>query len=83
MADQRMVSIAQGLLNQTRQGRVNWVETADEYKFSVAYPDSAVSIRRLPEYMGYSYLLSIYNEKGTEVDSLGASDGDQYNTKSP
>ncbi len=42
MADQRMVSIAQGLLNQTRQGRVNWVETADEYKFSVAYPDSAV-----------------------------------------
>ena len=62
---------------QTDTGRlVNWVETADEYKFSVAYPDYAAAIGRRHEFgQGYAYRLSIYNERGTEVDFLEEAHG--------
>ena len=70
MADPRTVRIARGLLDQTRKGSVVWIETADENEFKVVYQDYSVSIRRFLYNDEDSYKLSIYNERGTEVESL-------------
>ena len=79
MADPRTVKIAQGLLYQARRNSIGWVETADEDEYQLVYDDFAVSIRRVgvdhPDYR-----LSIYNEIGTEIDSLEARGG-QYLTE--
>ena len=70
MADPRTVRIALGLLDQTRKGSVVWVETADENEFKLVYADYSVSIRMFTYNEETSYKFSIYNEGGTEVESI-------------
>ncbi len=70
MADPRTVRIALGLLGQTRRGSVFWVETADENEFKIVYSDYSVSIRKFLFNDEDSYKFSIYNERGTEAESL-------------
>lgn len=71
MADPRTVKIAQRLLVQTKESSIGWVATADENEFKLVYGDYAVSIRRVGVDHPH-YRLSIYNEMGTEIDSLVA-----------
>ena len=69
MVDQRLVSIAGKLLEQSRAGEIDWNERADEDAFSVSFPESSASISYND---GVGYTLEIRNEHGTVVDSLSS-----------
>ena len=69
MSDNRLVAIAEKLLDQSRRGEISWVETADESSFSVAFPTYSVSIQR-PD--SSTYAVGVYNKNGTEIDSITA-----------
>ena len=74
MADPRTVKITLGLVDQTKTCSIGWVETADENEYKLVYDDYAVSIRRIGVDYPH-YRLSIYNDVGTEIDSLEAHRG--------
>ena len=44
MANDKLIIIAQKLLEQSRQDKVKWLDTAQEDKFFVAYPGDSVAI---------------------------------------
>jgi hypothetical protein len=74
MADPRTVKITLGLVDQTKTCSIGWFETADENEYKLVYDDYAVSIRRIGVDYPH-YRLSIYNDVGTEIDSLEAHRG--------
>ena len=68
MSDERLVVIAEKLLERSREGEVDWSETVDENKFSASYPNYSVSVSK--ERRGHRF--TAHNRHGTEVDSLQA-----------
>ena len=81
MADPRTTLIAKGLLDQTKESLVSWVETADEDEYKVVYSEYSVAIGRRFDVDGtYYYQLSIYNAGGTEVETLTGGGGALHTT---
>ena len=79
MNDEKLLEIAARLLERTLAGEIPWSETADANTFSTAFPDYSVSIAFDPP--GFlitgasntSYVFSVFNEKGTVVESTRGS----------
>lgn len=71
--NENLQELVKSLLAKTREGRLEWVMAASPFAYSVAFPNSSVTVRR-NDARGASdlYAISIYNDKGEEVDSFSA-----------
>ena len=75
MATEKMITVAEKLLEQSQKGGVAWAATADERTFSVSFPESSVSISVPVRNRGVFgpqefYRLAVHNETGSEADAL-------------
>ena len=66
MSDEKLLKIAEKLLERTRAGEIPWSETASPDNFAAPFPEYAVTVQ---EYSGRIYRFSVHNEKGTVVES--------------
>ena len=70
MSDERLVQIAEKLLERSKRGEIEWKETAGESSFSVSFPGYSATITKVSS---SRYKLAVQNRLGTDVDSLRAS----------
>lgn len=77
MNDEKIIAIAERLLEKSEKGEVAWSDTADSDTFAVDFPDSSISIITARRY----YAIIVHNERGTIVESMRANEGDEnYST---
>ena len=76
MNDEKLLEIAEKLLERTRAGRIVWSETVDSNTYTAAFPDYSVTIAYIQPTMVNAgttsfdgYIFSVFNENGTEVES--------------
>ena len=70
MSQEKMVEIANRLLEQTRQDKINWSEIpVSENSFYTAYPDYSI---RITKNTRDGHKLSIHSQKGTEIDAISS-----------
>jgi hypothetical protein len=68
---ERMLAMARGLLDATKEGKISWRLTDVEDKFVYAGTRSSVTIQFTTDrYDGATTILSLLNNRGTVVDSL-------------
>ncbi len=65
---EKMVSIAQGLLENTSRGLVGWEATASAFKFQTANSDYSITIE-FPHYQG-GPTLTIVDQGGRAIEQL-------------
>ncbi len=72
-SDEKLLKIASKLYERSMSGDISWSETADLNKFSAAFPDYSVTIAHYDSQVDFlmgTYIFSVYNEKGTEIESV-------------
>ena len=72
MNNEKLLKIAKKLIERSQAGEIGWSETADANTYSAAFPEYSVTIAhyRAPnDFLGI-YAFSVYNEKGTEIESV-------------
>lgn len=79
MNDEKIIAIAERLLEKSEKGEVAWSDTAVQNNFAVDFPDYSISLHLDMIYGNYT--LKVHNERGSIVQSLGASrDEEAYST---
>ena len=78
MAD--MIQIAEKLVERTNENRIPWKPTINPNSFSAMIGDLSVmvSLQSNGGVFGSSTTLAIFDEKGTELDSLQDREGNRY-----
>ena len=82
LLQQKMLKVAEKLLERSENGAVDWQKTVDEKEFFVSFPDYSLVIEEVRRPLfGNTYRLSLTNERGTKIESLKLDAGDNgYNT---
>ena len=71
--NENLQELIESLLDKARKGRLEWFMAASPFAYSVAFPNSSVTVRR-NDARGASdlYTISILNANGEEVESFSA-----------
>lgn len=80
MANPKFIALLKVLNNATKEGKVNWQETADEDAFRVLLGSGMVRIESgFGEDTGHQYRAFLLNQKGRTIDELWVGEGrDEY-----
>jgi hypothetical protein len=87
MAESNMTEVAQELLRQSKEHKVNWEESGKKDSYRVFVPDVSLSISRLPRFdpfahtpvpeeEDFNYLLDLYSDSGRIIGRLAPAQED-------
>ena len=82
---EKMSKLAGQLLALTQNYRISWTETDKENEFLYATIKNSISIARVSRMLSVVYIITVYNSRGTAVDSLetGSVRKDQFMMPAP
>lgn len=70
MTEQKILELANRLLERTRAGTQHWEASASDQAFLTSFPKHSVKIGRVSDEYGQNWVtvISIYNEAGNEIE---------------
>ncbi|MDA0264175.1 MAG: hypothetical protein O3A93_10315 [Chloroflexi bacterium] len=81
MPESKLDEVANKLLGQSKENKVNWEDTGKRGTYRVFFPDVALAITKVyPSSEDSELCLELMNESGSVIDYLETAPGDRYHS---